>query len=65
MREEFWWVIQEVGGTKRFEGPYRTRKGAEARMERVQGGEVHLFRSWSSDAGEVEREFMEDVVKCM
>ena len=60
MREEYWWVVQEIRGTRRFEGPYRTRTAAERRLERIQGGEVSLFRSWSRDVGEVEQEYLDE-----
>ena len=41
-------------------GPYKSREAAANRYQRVKGGEVHLFKSWSDNPGEVEMEFRDE-----
>lgn len=58
MAEEFYWVVQVIGGQPSFNGPYRTRKAAELRADRIQGGEVHVMRSWTDNPQLARDEFM-------
>jgi hypothetical protein len=38
--------MQTVRGEIYAHGPYKSREGAEHRMETVQGGSVDVFKSW-------------------
>lgn len=51
------YVMQVIRGTVVAHGPYRSSKAAENRYEKVQGGEIHLFKSYSSDPKEAIQEF--------
>ena len=55
-----WWVIQEIKGTLRLDGPYKQKKSAENRYDNIQGGEVHIFGSFNRDPKVVEVEFKEE-----
>ena len=59
----WYWVIQRVKGQIYAHGPYRTEKAAENRVEKVSGGEVHLFRSLSSNAEAAVQEFKDEEIR--
>ncbi len=63
MSEEYFWVVHILSGTRRYDGPYKQRKSAEIRASHIQGGEVHVFRSWSDKPEEVEQEFVGEVAR--
>ncbi len=60
-REEYFWVVQIVGGQRLFNGPYLHRDSAENRASRIHGGEIHVFRSWSNTAEQAENEFVGEI----
>jgi len=57
MELRYYWVVQEIGGSTYFHGPYKTPKGRNSRFKRVVGGEVFRFNSRSEDVGRVKQEY--------
>lgn len=47
-----YWVMHIIKGQIYAIGPYKSEKAAENRMEKMQGGEAYLFKTYQ---GEVEK----------
>lgn len=56
----YYWVMQELSGSLIAHGPYKTSSARDNRFEKVFGGEVHRFDSFSSDPDVVKREFRDE-----
>jgi len=45
----FYWVMHIVRGDVYAIGPYKSREGAENRLDQVTGGQADLFKSFEAD----------------
>ena len=58
-----YWVIQVVRGVHYAFGPYQSSGARDNRFNRVRGGEVYRYDSFSDDPTEVIQEFKMEVAK--
>jgi len=58
-----YYVIQEISGSQYIHGPYRSEEARDNRYDKVEGGEVHKFNSFSGSSEEVRQEFLDERVK--
>jgi len=59
----FYYVVQEVKGQIYIHGPYMTEEGRDNRFDKVSGGEIHRFNSFSQDTDTVRKEFLDERTK--
>lgn len=57
------YVMQVIGGRVVAHGAYKSSKAAENRYDRVEGGEIHLFRSDNPDAQQAIQEFRDEEMR--
>jgi len=57
------WIVQEIGGNVYLHGPYKGKDAQQNRYEKVEGGEVSKFDSFSDVPEVVRQEFMDEKVK--
>lgn len=51
------YVMQVIKGTVIAHGPYKSSEAAQNRYDKVRGGEVHMFKSYSPDPQDAIQEF--------
>ena len=59
----FYWIIQVYKGNVSAIGPYKTESACRNRYDRIQGGEIHEFRSESESASEAIDEFKVEMAR--
>lgn len=61
----YYWIIQEIGGQLQAQGCFRTEQARDNRFDRLKGGEVHKFNSFSNDWDQVKQEFKDAQVEAL
>ncbi len=57
-----YYVIQEIRGSTFCHGPYRSEEARDKRADKVEGGEIHNFNSFSDDPEKVKQEYQDEIV---
>jgi hypothetical protein len=52
-----YWVMQTLGGQTYAHGPYSSERSAENRRDKVQGGEIVIYKTFTRDPVQAVQEF--------
>ncbi len=61
----FYYVIQELSGGTTSYGPYSSEQARDNRYDKIEGGELHKFNTFTSDANQALEEFRAEGVRSL